>query len=73
MDEDEVTRAWIDSASYHDLLRKWRFARGGESFCRGELGRYYMSELYRRRIEIGSEKHLKTCADLGYQPPRSGH
>ena len=37
---DEQKR-WIDNASLHQLLDKWRFAPVGEPMFQGEVGEYF--------------------------------
>lgn len=57
---------WIDSASYEELLRKWRFAPAGDPFFRNEVGVYYCSVLHRKREEIGPEKHAAVSKRVGW-------
>jgi hypothetical protein len=42
-------KAWIDNASYEELLRKWRFAPIGDSFFQGDTGAYYGGALAAKR------------------------
>jgi hypothetical protein len=44
-------KAWIDSASYEELLRKWRFAPAGEPLFVGDVGEYYSKKMTERRDE----------------------
>lgn len=46
---DPKRKAWIDSASYEELLNKWRFAPIGDAFFHGETGRYYAEVMAERR------------------------
>ncbi len=46
-------KAWIDGASYEDLLRRWRFAPAGDPMFQGETGTYYQDVMARKRKEVG--------------------
>ena len=57
MDEQEweaSMRAWIDAASYEELLRKWRFAPVGDQLFQGAIGQYYSDVMGRKKAELGS-------------------
>lgn len=45
MTPDEM-KAWIDSATYEELLRKWRFTPPGDPFFAGDLGLYYSAQMH---------------------------
>lgn len=40
---------WIDNASYEDLLRKWRFAPGGDPFFVDEIGKILFKSNVRKK------------------------
>ena len=42
--------AWINQASYEDLLRKWRFEPAGSKWFAGEVGTYYRKKMNERRL-----------------------
>jgi len=42
--------AWINQASYEDLLRKWRFEPAGSHWFRGEVGKYFEKMMNERRV-----------------------
>lgn len=44
-------KAWIDTASYEDLLRRWRFSPSGTSWFQGDTGAYYSAQLAKKRAE----------------------
>lgn len=47
----EEQKAWIDGASYEDLLRKWRFAPVGSPWFIGEVGIYYGKVMAKKRSQ----------------------
>ena len=59
-------RAWIDQASYVDLLRKWRFAPVGSPFFQGELGRYYAERMAEKRAAAGDAEHVRASKAIGW-------
>lgn len=40
---------WIDAAPYIELLRRWRFSEGGNSWFQGEVGDYYAKVMAQKR------------------------
>ena len=46
-------KKWIDSATYEELLRKWRFAPSGDPLFQGQTGDYFNSVMRKRRAEVG--------------------
>ena len=48
-------RAWIDAASYEDLLRRWRESPVGDLFFVGDTGDYYRNAMKRKHDEAGPE------------------
>jgi hypothetical protein len=46
---NEQTKNWIDSASYEQLLSKWRHAALGDIMFQGETGKYYSTVMFRKR------------------------
>ena len=57
--------AWIDQASYEDLLRKWRFAPAGDPFFKDEVGRHYKAVMAQRRNEVGPKAHVAASKAIG--------
>lgn len=44
-------KAWIDNASYEDLLGRWRFAESGSAWFQGATGQYYSDQMAKKRAE----------------------
>lgn len=63
MTDDEMV-LWIDRASYEDLLRKWRFARPGDPFFLGDVGKHFEAVMARRRSEV-LEEHVRASKAIG--------
>lgn len=67
MTNDEMKR-WIDAASYHELLRKWRFADVGEEWFMGDVGAYFSTIMGKRREEIGHDAAVAASKSVGWIP-----
>ena len=61
---DEI-KAWIDSASYEELLRKWRLAPVGDPIFVGEVGDYYVKRMGEKYDEVGIEEHVRISKKIG--------
>lgn len=64
MSKDDMKK-WIDSVSYEELLRKWRFAPVGDPFFQGEMGDYYKQKMKKRREQIGDAGHTAASKSIG--------
>jgi len=58
-------KAWIDGASYEQLLRHFRFAESGDPMFQGEAGTYYAEVMGRRRHEDPGE-HVRASKAIGW-------
>jgi len=65
MNEQEM-RAWIDNASYEELLRKNRFAPSGDPIFRGSVGAYFIFIMGVRRAQVGNEEHVRASKAVGF-------
>ena len=63
----EEMKKWIDSASYEELLRKWRFAPAGSPWFQGEIGIYFDEVIRKKRKEIGDEEHTRISKAIGWE------
>ena len=66
MTEREM-KAWIDKASYEELLRKWRFEPSGNPWFQGEVAKYYEEVMSKKRLEIGNEAAVRASKDIGWK------
>ena len=61
--------AWIDSASYEDLLRKRHFAPLGDPFFRKPVADHFALVMEERRREVCEAVHVAACKALGWDSP----
>jgi len=64
MTEAEM-KDWIDGRSYEELLRKWRFAKVGDPFFRGETGKYYSERMAKARSKT-SDNGVSASKSIGW-------
>lgn len=60
-------KQWIDNAGYEELLRRWRFAPGGDPMFQGDTGDYYAQVMKRKRQEVGQEEHVRASKSIGWE------
>ena len=64
---DKDIKAWIDNASYMELLRRWRNAPAGtDPYFQGEAGKYYAAVMAQRRDEVGPEAAVHASKAIGW-------
>lgn len=61
---DSKLKAWIDNATYEDLLRKWRNAPSGSAFFIGTIGDYY-AERMKALKEADSAGAVRASKNIG--------
>jgi len=59
-------KAWIDKATYEQLMAKWRFAPSGDLFFQGELGEYYRAKLDEKRKLLSNIELVKISKQIGW-------
>ena len=57
---------WIDTASYEELLRKWRFATIGSPWFQGETGDYFSKVMSRKKAEISDAEAVRVSKEIGW-------
>jgi hypothetical protein len=62
----EQLKKQIDTMSYEDLLRRWRFAESGDPLFVGEVGHYYQETMRRKRAEVGDAAHTAASKRIGW-------
>ena len=65
MTTDEMKK-WIDTASYQELLSRWRFAPVGSPWFSGEIGDYYTKAMKERREKEGNDVHVAASKAIGW-------
>lgn len=58
--------AWINQASYYDLLKKWRFAESGDPFFQGKVGEHYEQTLREKREALPHSQQVETSKLIGW-------
>lgn len=59
-------KAWIDSATYEQLLSRWRFEPVGSPWFDGEIGEYLTKALLAKRRAVGDGEHVRASKSLGW-------
>jgi len=67
MTHDELTH-WINTATYVELLRKWRFAPSEDAMFQDEIGVHFAFTLAHRRKEIGAVAAIAASNLVGFSP-----
>jgi hypothetical protein len=62
-------KKWIDDASYHALLSKWRNAPIGDSMFSGDVGKYYSKIMTQKKIAVGHDEAVATSKRVGHDGP----
>ena len=65
MGEEDLKR-WIDSATYEQLLSRWRYAPVGDPMFRDEVGKYYSEVMAKKRDEVGHEEAVRASKNIGW-------
>lgn len=60
-------KAWIDGASYEDLLSHWRLAPAGDPIFQDEAGDYYQRVLAEKRAQVGDAEHTRISKAIGWE------
>lgn len=63
---NEERRAWINGATYEQLLAKWRFAPPGDPFFEGDLGDHFRKVMNLRRSELPEGEHVQVSKRIGW-------
>lgn len=65
MTKEEMV-AWIDNASYAQLLEKWRFAPDGDALLRGEVGQHFYNVMAQKADQLPDEEIAKISKSVGW-------
>ena len=60
-------KAWIDGASYAELLKRWRFAPSGDEMFQGDTGEYYKRVMFAKRDACDAVAVSKA---VGWEAPK---
>jgi hypothetical protein len=64
MDLTEENKKYIDSLSYHGLLRKWRFSPAREPWFQGATGDYWSKRI--KELREDGVDHVQASKDVGW-------
>jgi len=64
MDLTPENKKTIDSMSYEQLLRRWRFAPAGDPWFQGETGDYWAERM--KVLRRKGADHVKTSKRIGW-------
>ena len=62
----EAEKTWIDSSSYLELLRRWRFGKSGDEMFTGETGEYFKTTMFQKKAELSHEEQVGASKQLGW-------
>ena len=63
---DEDVKAWINTASYETLLRRWRKSPTGDPIFQGEIGDYYADAMRRKKAETPHSERVAASKRIGW-------
>ena len=63
---DPKDKEWIDNASYHTLLRRWRHAPTGDTIFQGDAGQYYAAMLITKRDALPDGEAVNVSKQIGW-------
>lgn len=70
MNLTDENKQHIDSLSYEDLLRHWRFAPSGNPWFQGETGQYWDKRMQELRDQPGGNgRHVSASKAIGWDRP----
>ncbi len=58
-------KAWIDGASYEELLRRWRYAPAGDPMFKGDTGVHYTAVMAEKRA-ADPAGHVRASKSVGW-------
>jgi len=64
MDADMKT--WIDTATYEQLLTKWRFHPAGHELLQGEVGDYYTMVMKEKEMALPPGEKVAVSKRIGW-------
>lgn len=66
LNPDSDVKEWVDNATYHSLLEKWRMAPAGDRFFQGDNGKYYSAVMREKRDAVGTAHHIQASKSIGW-------
>lgn len=66
MTEEEMM-LWLDTATYPQLLRRWRFESLGSNWFQGEVGSYFVAVMSEKKQALTVEDQVKISREIGFR------
>jgi len=66
MNEKQM-KEWIDSATYEQLLRRWRFAPIGSPWFQGKVGDYYSKVMFHKKEQVSGGAAVAASKAVGWE------
>lgn len=63
---EEERKAWIDAATYEDLLRVWRFDPTPSPWFDGEIGKHFSRVIEEKRQALSHEDRVAASKRVGW-------
>jgi hypothetical protein len=63
---DAEMMAWIDKATYQDLLRTWRHAQAGSGWFTGEVAGHFMETMSEKQKHITDQERVAISKRIGW-------
>lgn len=63
---DPERKAWIDNATYEQLLKKWRHEPCGSQWFQSPLGDYFRDVMHEKRKALSSGQHAQISKSVGW-------
>jgi hypothetical protein len=67
MPDLEEMKAWVDNASFTELLTKWRFEPAGSPWFIGEMGDYFTAVMGQKQKDIPREVQVAASKAVGWE------
>lgn len=62
----QETKDYIDSLSYHEMLRQWRHSPLDTKIFQGESGKYFAKRMGEKKNELSHAEQVATSKSIGW-------
>jgi hypothetical protein len=62
----QETKDYIDSLSYYEMLRQWRFGSSDNTLFHGESGKYFAKRMGEKKNELSHDEQVATSKSIGW-------
>ncbi len=64
---DDKTKREIDSMTYEEMLKLWRFAPLGDLMFQGETGQYFSEVMKKKKEKISDCERVRVSKSIGWK------